>query len=238
MKNTSQNLMRLIGGIFALVGAVMLTISAFLYFNEQQFLGRAHTTSGVVIEMGESRSSKGSSTYYPIVEFADNTGKVTRFSSSYSSNPPAYEVGETVEVLYEPGKPAQAEIKGFFSQWLGVIITGLIGIIFDIIGVINLFLSFKFRKKEKWLLQHGRKIETQFQSVNQNTSLRINGRSPFVVYSQWLNPHTQQVHVFKSDSIWYDPSTYIHNQKVPVWVDPNNYKRYRVDLSFLPQMNQ
>jgi hypothetical protein len=237
MRNASFNFTQVFGSIFSLVGLILLTVCGTIYYYEQQFLNKAITSTGVVTQLGESRSSKGSSTYYPIVEFTDQTGKKTIFSSSYSSSPPAYEVGETVEVLYEPGKPSQAEIKGFFSQWLAALITGFLGLIFSTIGWVNLFIASKTRKKEKWLLHNGRKIETQLQSVAKNTNLKVNGRSPFVVYSQWLNPHTQQVHVFKSDSIWYDPSEYIQNQKVPVWIDPNDYKRYRVDLSFLPEMS-
>ncbi|QHT67515.1 DUF3592 domain-containing protein [Rhodocytophaga rosea] len=237
MRNRSFNFTQVFGSIFTLVGLVLLTVCVISYYNEQQFLNKAISSSGIVTQLGESRSSKGSSTYYPIVEFTDQTGKKTIFSSSYSSSPPAYEVGETVEVLYEPGKPSQAEIKGFFSQWLAALITGFLGMIFSTIGLANLFAASRTRKKDAWLLNNGRKIETQLQSVAKNTNVRVNGRSPFVVYSQWLNPHTQQVHVFKSASIWYDPSEYISNQKVPVWVDPNNYKRYRVDLSFLPEIS-
>jgi hypothetical protein len=237
MKNGSFNFTQVFGSIFALVGLILLTVCGTIYYHELKFLNKAVTATGVVTQLGVSRSSEGSSTYYPIVEFTDQTGGKTIFSSSYSSSPPAYEVGETVEVLYEPGKASQAEIKGFFSQWLAVLITGFLGVIFSTIGCANLFAASKTRKKEKWLLNNGRKIETHLQSVARNTNVRVNGRSPFVVYSQWLNPHTQQVHVFKSDLIWYNPSDYIQNQKVPVWVDPNNYKRYRVDLSFLPQMS-
>jgi hypothetical protein len=237
MRNATFNFTLVFGSIFSLVGLTLLTVCGFIYYYEQQFLSKAVIASGIVTQLGESRSSKGSSTYYPIVEFTDQTGKKTIFSSSFSSNPPAYEVGETVEVYYEPEKPAQAEIKGFFSQWLAALITGFLGIIFSTIGLASLFAASKKKKKDKWLLNHGRKIETQLQSVSKNTNVRVNGRSPFVVYSQWLNPHTKQVHVFKSDSVWYDPSDYIQDQKVPVWVDPDNYKKYRVDLSFLPEMS-
>src|SRR5687768_6517911 len=119
MRNASSVFTHVFGTILALIGLILLTVCGFIYYNEQQFLNKAISAPGIVTQMGESRSSKGSPTYYPIVEFTDQAGQKTIFSSSYSSSPPAYEVGETVEVLYEPGKPSQAEIKGFFSQWLG-----------------------------------------------------------------------------------------------------------------------
>lgn len=51
----------------------------------------------------------GSSTFKPVVKFAAPGGEQITFTSSYSSRPPAYDVGETVDVLFVPG---DARIKG------------------------------------------------------------------------------------------------------------------------------
>lgn len=128
MKNTSQNLTAFIGGIFTLLGALMLTISGNILDKEQKFIERARVTQGTVIELAARRSSKGGTTYYPIVEFTDHTGQKTKIGSSYSSNPAAYEVGETVDVYYEPGKTSEAEIKGFFHNGLVYSLQGLWGL--------------------------------------------------------------------------------------------------------------
>ncbi len=140
--------MKPIGIIFSLVGAILFTISGFTFYNEQQFLDKAHVASGRVIELRKNRSSKGGRTFYPIVEFIDKQGKNIRFNSSFSSSPPAYEVGEIVEVYYECNKPYQAEIKGFFSQWLVVLITGTMCLIFSTIGIVNLSISGRVKKKQ------------------------------------------------------------------------------------------
>ena len=48
------------------------------------------------------------------------------FRSGNGSNPPLYEVGEKVPVLYLPGRPGAAVIDTFIELWLGpVIYTGL-----------------------------------------------------------------------------------------------------------------
>jgi hypothetical protein len=234
--------MKLFGIIFSSVGTILLSVSAFLFIQEKQFIERAKITSGTVIEMGRSVSSssdnRGSVTYYPVVEFFTAGGKRIVFSSNFSSNPPAYEVGEKVEVYYEPEKPSGAEIKSFFSQWFAAILTGGMGLIFGTIGFVNLGIQFKKKRNNEWLQLNGKRIDTKIQSVGRDTFTKINGRSPFIIYSQWLNPQTREIHVFKSDSIMYDPREFLKGDSVPVWIDVNNYKKYQMDLSFLPKVNE
>jgi hypothetical protein len=136
-----------IGIIFSLVGAILFTTSGFTFYYKQQFLEKAHVASGRVIELRKTISSKNGRTFYPIVEFIDEQGKNIRFNSSVSSSPPAYEVGEIVEVYYEYNKPYQAEIKGFFSQWVVVLIPGTMCLIFSTIGIVILSISGRVKKK-------------------------------------------------------------------------------------------
>jgi hypothetical protein len=68
------------------------------------------------------------------VRFKTQNGKSITFESTYSSSPPAYDVGESVTVIYPHEAPDKAEIKGggkvfriVFTIVGGVIITfGLI----------------------------------------------------------------------------------------------------------------
>lgn len=50
--------------------------------------------------------------YKSVVSFKTQNGKSISFSTTYSSNPPAYDVGETVTVFYPPENPEKATIKG------------------------------------------------------------------------------------------------------------------------------
>ena len=88
----------------------------------------------------------------------------------------------------------------------------------------------------KYLKQYGTKITTNFQNLNINTTLAVNGKNPFVVVSQWQNPKTSELHVFKSDNIWFDPSDFIKSDEITVLIDRKNPKRYSMDLSFLPKV--
>jgi len=63
----------------------------------------------------------------------------------------------------------------------------------------------------------------------------VSGRHPFRVIAQWQDPSTAKIRVFKSHNLWFDPSRFITQKQIRVFLDRNNPKRYYVDLSFLPK---
>lgn len=220
--------------IFAICGAGMFVGAIFISLNTVEFLKTALTTQGTVVELQPVRSHK-STTYKPVVDFIDVKGVKIEFASGSSSNPPSYEVGEKVEVLYNPKEPQDAKIKSFFSLWMGPLIVGIVGAVFFAVGFSFFISEKKKRDLTDFLKQNGTKIETDFQSVGLNTSVKLNGRSPFQIISQWQNPATSKMHIFASDDIWFDPTNFIKTNIITVIIDKNNPKKYQVDLSFLPE---
>lgn len=223
--------------VFAAIGLAMLAGTVFLIMNTRTFLAGAITAQGTVIDLVSSRSSN-STTYAPVVRFVTDKGEKIEFTSGTSSNPPSYSQGENVEVLYQPGKPHDARIHGFVSLWLGPMILGGLGSIFFLIGGGIILGSVLHDRKEVYLKQNGTRILTTFQSVELNTSLSVNGRHPFRVFTQWTNPSTSEIHIFESDNLWFDPSSYINDRNITVFIEPGNPKKYYVDLSFLPKLAQ
>lgn len=221
--------------VFLVIGLALLTGAFFLYQNKKAFLEKADTAQGTVIELLQSRSDN-STTYKPLVSFKTKEGRQIEFTSSVSSNPPGYDEGETVEVLYDPADPKDANINGFASLWLGPLILGILGAVFSLVGfLIILFKNLKQRKSQ-YLLDNGRRIATKFESVQFNSSYEVNGRSPFQIYSQWLDTNTNELYVFKSDNIWFDPTDFIKTEEIKVMIDPHNPKKYFMDISFLPKV--
>jgi len=88
---------------------------------------------------------------------------------------------------------------------------------------------------EAWLRQNGRVVEADFERVEINSTLYVNGRCPYRVVTQWLNRTTNDLYVFRSENLWFDPSNFVQNRKIRVYIDPGNPSRYYVDLSFLPR---
>ena len=84
---------------------------------------------------GEVVRLVGSKTASPRVRFVDDTGRAVEFTSSAGRSPPAYSVGERVEVVYPAGEPDRAVIRGGFSMWGFVAIGGGLGLLCTLIGI-------------------------------------------------------------------------------------------------------
>jgi hypothetical protein len=228
---------RLFKIIFLGAGVAMLVGAGALWLNTRSFIAHATKTTGTVIEMREVRDKDdNSSTYKPVVQFVTGNGVNVTFDSSFSSNPPSYSVGESVEVLYEVGEPNGARINGFGSLWFGPIILGILGAMFTAIGGGIMLAGRLGDRKKSYLLAYGNAVQTDFQSVERNTSLKVNGKSPWRVVSQWQNPETGKLRVFNSENLWFDPAKFVNTKQITVLLDPKDPKRYHMDLSFLPQV--
>lgn len=88
-------------------------------------------------------------------------------------------------------------------------------------------------KNEAQLKQHGRLVQADFQRVELNESLEINGSNPYRVVAQWHDGQSNQVHLFRSANLWFDPSNVIETKCIPVYIDPLKPSRYFMDLSLL-----
>lgn len=79
-------------------------------------------TTGNVVRLEESNSSEGGCCVYsPVVEFNAN-GQTYSFEGDTASDPPAYDVGEMVNVIYDPSDPDTAQINKWSERWLFPII--------------------------------------------------------------------------------------------------------------------
>ncbi|WP_229844606.1 DUF3592 domain-containing protein [Streptomyces cinnamoneus] len=127
------------------MGALSLVVGLVLAGVSVSFLTDAERAQGTVVALdwredhgGGSRKVRvdDQSVAYPVVEFTSADGTPRKFRDSAGSNPPSYEVGEHVEVLYRPDSPEDARIKGFISLWLAPLIFGGIGLLFMGIGTV------------------------------------------------------------------------------------------------------
>lgn len=129
---------RLIAVIFVGVGALCLCIGIALAAHDAWFVHKAIHTFGRIVDFDESTGDDGSVTYHPIFVFLDQSGNEHGVHSHSGSNPPGFDVDDTVPVLYSPGQYDGARIDTFFQMWGGETIVGGLGIIFLIVGILLL----------------------------------------------------------------------------------------------------
>jgi hypothetical protein len=232
-----KHFLALFGGIFALVGTVCLVLGIGFFLSTRQFLKAALETQGTIAELEYRRAAgERSGSYYPTFTFRDRNERQITVASSSGGSPPSYSVGQKVTVLYDPRNSHHARIKSFTDLWLLPLILGVLGLVFAVIGYAALFVAVGKARTRKWLLSQGTAIEAAFQEVALDTSTRVNGQSPFVIWAQWHNPADARVYTFKSDAVWFDPTAYVPRERpIRVYIDPRNPKHYCVDTSFLPE---
>ena len=220
-----------LGGIFAAVGLIFAGAGGWLYLADRGLAANGVHTQGTVIDVVSSRDSDGDTSYRPVVEFLDESGARHEFVGKVGSNPPAHSTGERVDVIYSPWSPADAIIDGFVDRFLLPLVFGVFGTVFAVVGGGILFAWFRRRKIVARLIAGGMPIEAKFVDCYRDTSVKVNGRSPYRVTCQASHPATGKLMSFKSDAIWADPTEKLAGREVRVLIDPAKPKHYYVDLS-------
>ncbi len=106
----------------------------------------------------------------------------------------------------------------------------LFSCIFIAAGVWQIVKQVKSIAKAKRMLEEGRMYWAEVSSINQNTSVRINGRSPYYVEC-WCEDEMGLCRNFTSDEVMQLPSMLSFGAKVAVYVNPDDSEEYYVDLS-------
>ncbi|HUI56914.1 MAG TPA: DUF3592 domain-containing protein [Bryobacteraceae bacterium] len=225
--------MRVICGVFLFVGLGLLAGGVLAIQHTRHFVRNAVLAQGVVTE--NVRPGGGRAVYYPRVRFRTAGGRQISFLSSGGSNPPAYRVGESVTVLYDPQDPYNVSIRSFWNVWVLPFILCSLGVFFFLVGGALMAVAVVTARRNTWLRQNGRRIQAQFTGVESSANRSVRGSTLYRIVCQWLDP-ANQVHVFKSADIPFDPTSYVPGKTLEVLIDPNNPKRYVVETSFLPKL--
>ena len=187
------------------------------------FAGTIFLVVGIAITLGGS--------YHPVVEFQIPEGKTVSFRSDVGSDLASYNIGEQVEVLYNPGHPNEAKLTGYWNLWgLATIFAGL-GSIFMTIGIGTMMIFIRRRRMIEEVKMTGQAVKLPARVEYTQSK----GRKRYYLRSEWLNPADRKMYHFDSDSTSYDPTPFMKERSVRVWYDPHNpQNRYYVDTSFLP----
>jgi hypothetical protein len=130
-----------IGIVFPLVGGLLFAIGAFLFIRTRIFLGKAQEVQGTVVQMVWSSSSDGGGGYSPVYQFRTISGQMITVQDSLSSSPPMFQVGQIIDVLYDPENPQNARIKKFWSLYFVTILLCGMGFIFGGVGIVLLIFN-------------------------------------------------------------------------------------------------
>ncbi|MGD0732653.1 MAG: DUF3592 domain-containing protein [Terracidiphilus sp.] len=100
----------LVGGLSAI--AVGACVAAFTCV----FLLRSVAAKGTIVRLEPVPDEEnGAINYAPVFSFTSEDGKIHTIRSGVASNPPGFEEGEAVRVLYVKSNPEGAKIDSFCS---------------------------------------------------------------------------------------------------------------------------
>ena len=128
-----------------IVGPIFLLISAGFAIHRIEFLRHSVRTSGTVVELIRRTDGHGASMYTPVFEFRDRRGNNYETTTSISSDPPMYVVGQAIPVLYEPGQPQTAVPDSFWMLWFFSVLFFTFGI--AVVGS-SLLLRYLVRRRQ------------------------------------------------------------------------------------------
>ena len=100
-----------------------------------QFVRLAARADGRVVQMVEQDGEDGK-LYAPVFVFRDSSGEEHTVHSHTASYPPEHQIGDSVRVLYLPGRPQDAKTDRFFSLWGLPFVTGILAAFYVPLGLL------------------------------------------------------------------------------------------------------
>lgn len=218
---------KLLFGIFAIVGALIIFGGFKLQESNTKFLEIAQIANAEITDIDIYHDSDGDSHHTVFVEFDVDNREYSGTLGQYDSS---MYVGKEVTVYYDPQNPNH--FKGSSSKYSGYLLSGFGGIFF-LVGIIPLGLGIKKSSNSKKLKETGTLIEAQIDNVYLNTNYRVNGRHPYRLSAHAQLPNSEKIYTFESENVWGNLQAVIDThqiEKVNVYVDLDNPKKYCVDL--------
>jgi len=130
------------------MGALFMLIGAVFAVYRWSYLRRAINTPATITNLIERKRDDGDTLYAPVYVFTDQQGQSVKIISSAASFPPPGEVGDEIEILYDPADPKHSIQKTFFDIWgFPAIFGGLGAFYFIVFGVVAFFTGRHLKRK-------------------------------------------------------------------------------------------
>lgn len=107
-------------------------------------------TKGVVVNvevssgMRQSHGRTRNTLYKPTVRYQIADGRVVDYTPKTSNSWSNYDVGQELEVFYNPQQSANAMVGANSNQWFGLIMFAVVGGVFSLFGVVFLLVGVFF----------------------------------------------------------------------------------------------
>jgi len=119
-------------GLAALVAGTLWGLESYPVFRDNA------QTQGTVVELAVEKGGTASDfVHLPVVEFSTPDNAKVRFKAvAGSDGDPGYDVGTTVDVLYDPRNPANARLGSFGQLWSASLMAGGFGLALVLMSIL------------------------------------------------------------------------------------------------------
>lgn len=125
---------------FFIVASVLIYF-ALKHFNKtKDLLSNGIKTKGLVVDL-KTITGDDKDTYLPVISYVNKAKDTIIFKSQVSSNPPAYKMGDTVEIVYSKNSKSQ-KIISFWGLYRWTVILLMIASPLFILGASHLLYKY------------------------------------------------------------------------------------------------
>ncbi len=211
--------------IFIAVGLIMLLIGIWLGIRTFQFGQTAEEVTAMITRVERHRDSDGDVHHDVYVDyyFQGQAYEDVRLSE-YSSG---MHEGKEILLLCDPENPWDARSKSM--RYMLPLIMGMMGAVFILIPAIPIVNEIRRKKQREEIMAAGCILQGKVESVERNISLKVNGRSPYVIYCSYQDAFSGVIYHFKSDNLWTNPRpVYGPGSEIEIYVKEQDYSQYYV----------
>lgn len=216
--------------VLLVIGVGLLGTGVYFLKQQLEFISNSVETTGTVEELSSHRT-KGTTYYTPVVVYTIEGVEYRVSGRVSSSSSTSYEIGEVINVRYAKDDPATAELVSFWDMWgLTTVLLGLGGL-FSALGVYEIRTYLHKQKMRTQLPLSGK----QLRLAGRVEARKTKKGTEFFVLADWQNPADGKMITFSSEKVKYDPTQFVKDKELKVWIDPLHPKKnHYMDVSFLP----
>lgn len=219
---------KILGIIFTAIGFLFVIIALCFLITEAVNKDQYEEISAVITSIEKYPRSDENTDYDVLVEYEYGGNIYSDISLNYYSSS-MYE-GKRISVMVDTNAPGKVHTSA--SYLLFIAIFGGIGLVFVIIGISLLISIHRKNHLKERLVRDSYYVMAHIDSVVV-TNIRINNRPTYAIQCSYNDPEDGRIYVFKSEVFVYDPTAYISNDTLRVYVDRNDYTKNYVDVSEL-----
>ena len=218
---------KILFGIFAIIGTLIILAGFKVQEISAEFIANSQVTNAQITDIDAYRDSDGDYHHNVLVEFNIDNNEYSGTLNEYNSG---MYIGKEVPVYYDPQNPNN--FRGSGAKYAGYFVCGF-GTIFFLVGAIPLGVMAKKSINYKKLKETGTLIEAEIDNIYLNRNYTVNGRHPYRLSAHAQLPNSEKIYTFESENVWGNLQAIIDThqiEKVDVYIDLNNPKKYCVDL--------